>query len=119
MNILDYENEDAIEVLADMFEPAMMICADEVFIAMLQNDKPKAMIIKHVMKKHSKEIIAILAASERKAVSEYHANILTLMKGAMELLNNKDLIDFFYSQAQMTQPTSSGEPMANTEEKEQ
>lgn len=119
MNIFEYENEDAIEVLADILEPAMKICADEVLQAMIRNNKPNLMIARHILKKHSKEIVAILAASERKPVSEYHATILSMMKGTLDLLNNKDVIDFFYSQAQMMQPTSFGEPTANTEEKEQ
>lgn len=119
MSIFEYENEDAIEVLADILEPAMKICADEVLQAMVRNNKPNLMIAQHILRKHSKEIVAILAASERKPVSEYHATILSMMKGTLELLNNKDIMDFFYSQAQMMQPTSFGEPMANTEEKEQ
>lgn len=119
MSLFDYENEDAVEVLADMFEPAAVICADQILQAMVKNNKPPIMIATHILKNYPKQIVAIFAASEHTPVSEYHITIPKMIQKLLALVNDKEMKSFFTSQAQMAEPMHSGEPTENTEGKEQ
>nr|DAI82398.1 MAG TPA: hypothetical protein [Caudoviricetes sp.] len=93
MKLSEYKNEAAIELLADILEPATKILADEKIKELI--DGPRISLIKYVLKNHKSEIIEILAIMDGVPVEEYECNFLTLPSKVMALLNDKDLMSFF------------------------
>lgn len=117
MKLSEYKNEEALDILADLIEPVAEIMADPNFKEVVQA-KNKTAIIKVLIKDHKKSIIEILAIIDGVPVEEYEVNVFTLPLKLLDLLNDKDLVSFFTSQASMEEQTSSIEPMVNTKEKE-
>ncbi len=128
MKLSEYKDEQALDVLAEIIEPAAYIMADPDIRAKVKIDKEEGVeksktdvlgIVKIILKKHKKEIIEILAAVDGVPVEEYHCNVFTLPVKIIELLNDKELIGFFTSQALMEDESASIAPTENTEENEQ
>jgi hypothetical protein len=117
MRISEIKNEDALDMLADMIEPATEIMTDPK-VQELIKAKNKGAIVKSLIKDHKKSIIEILAIIDGVPVEEYQVNVFTLPLKLIELLNDKELMSFFTSQAMMEEQTSSIEPMVITEDKE-
>ena len=124
MKLSEYRGDDALEVLAELLEPAVEILADADIAAAWRDKNPnktrgqkqlKAVSI--AIKKHKEEVIAILAALDHETPDEYREkiNVVTLPKKLLEVLNDKDLRNFFTSQEQ-TKVEPSGSASASTEE---
>lgn len=109
----EYKNEEALDLLAEIIDPVANIFADTEFVDSLQ--KNKLLAIKYVLKNHQEKILEILAALEGVSVEEYECNIFTLPITLMQLLNDKELLDFFKSQGLRIGEESSGSAMENTE----
>ncbi len=118
MKLSDYKNEDALDLLAELIEPATKIMTDK-NIQKLVKGKNKAGVVKTIIKSHKSEIIEILAILDGVPVDQYECTIFTLPAKILELVNDKDLVNFFTSQALMEEATFSTAPTVNTEEKEQ
>lgn len=96
MNITKFENEDAIDLIANVIEPISKIAQDKTLInAIKKDDKMKAVQI--LLKKHKKEIIEVLAALHGEPVDTFKCNVLTITQDLIELLNNTELIEVFTS----------------------
>lgn len=124
MKLSEYRGDDALEVLAELLEPAVEILADADIAAAWRDKNPnktrgqkqlKAVSI--AIKKHKEAVIAILAALDHETPDEYREkiNVVTLPKKLLEVLNDKDLRNFFTSQEQ-TKVEPSGSASASTEE---
>ena len=124
MKLSEYRGDDALEVLAELLEPAVEILADADIAAAWRDKNPnktrgqkqlKAVSI--AIKKHKEAVIAILAALDHETPDEYREkiNVVTLPKKLLEVLNDKDLRNFFTSQDQ-TKGEPSGSASASTEE---
>ena len=72
MKLSEYRNEAAIELLADILEPATKILADEKIKELING--PRISLIKYVLKNHKSEIIEILAIMDGVPVEEYECN---------------------------------------------
>jgi len=109
-----YRDEEALDLLADLLEPAAMIMADpDVADALKSGNRMKA--IKKAVKAHKPQVMEVLAIMEGVPVEEYHCNVLTVPMRLLEILNDDDLIAVFTSQAQeMMQGISSGPAMETT-----
>jgi len=118
MKLSEYKNEDALELLADLLEPTARIFADGEISRLYSSGATKIKLIQTALKKHSKEIIEILATLENVKPKEYNANIVEMTKTLLELLNDEGLKDFFTSQAQTEVETFSTKPTESTEESE-
>lgn len=119
MKLSEYKNEDALDLLADILEPISEIFADdEVKKLSLDKSTTKMKIVQYLLKNHKKPIIQIMARIDSVPVEEYEANVFTLPKKLLEILNDKELADFFGSQGQNVVKNISGSAMANTEETE-
>lgn len=97
--IPEYRDEEALDLLADIMEPAMVIFADPDVRKAFENEH----IIKAArvaIKAHKRQIMEILARLEGVPVEEFHCNVLTLPARLMEILSNQELIGFFTEQAQ-------------------
>lgn len=123
MKLSEYRGDDALEVLAELLEPAVEILADADIAAAWRDKNPnktrgqkqlKAVSI--AIKKHKEAVIAILAALDHETPDEYREkiNVVTLPKKLLEVLNDKDLRNFFTSQEQ-TKDEPSGSASASTE----
>ena len=122
MKITEYKGEDAIDLLADIMEPAGEIIGDpkveELFttsginVGLLTRG-----LIKHILKNHKKALLQIMARLENVPYDEYvkTVNIFTLPKKALEMLDDKELMDFFVSQGLKKGGVSFGSVMENTE----
>lgn len=114
MKITDYRNEDALDLLADILAPASSIIGDKTFQNKLQTET-KLTLAMYVLKNHKRSIIEILARLEGKKVSEYNANIVSMTKSLLEIMNDKELFDFFSSQGPNMEDAPSGSVTENTE----
>ncbi len=116
MKFSEIKNEQAIEALANMFDPIVEIASDaEIVSAARSNDKVST--VKLMLKNHSRAVFELLAASEGVDPDEYECNMLTLPMKLLELLNQSELGFLFPSQSQKIEP-SFGSATGSTEDAE-
>ena len=115
MKISEIKGQEAIDVLADLIEPASVIFTDQKVVSAMRSGDKKA-AIKVLLKSHSKEVIYMLAILEREDPKTYNPSILSLPLKLLELLNDPEVQMAFLSPAQMEVKTSSSSAMENTEE---
>ena len=124
MKLSDFRGEEAIEVLAEIIEPLALICADPEIAALNQKEggTPMLAYVKPMLKNHSKEVIEILAILNKQPTEEYKAGLTlaTLPLQVLELINDPEIQNLFYSQSQSPIDTSaiSGSVTENTEAEE-
>lgn len=96
MKITDYKNEDAIDLLADIIEPASKIFADaELKKASAKKGVKMADLAKIALKNNKSAIIEILARLDGKTVEEYECTPVSVLMSVLEILNDKELLSFF------------------------
>lgn len=121
MKLSDFRGEEALDVLADIFEPLALICADEEIQNLRKTPRPLMEYIKPILKNRKKEIIQILARLNRQTVEEYTEtmSLVTLPVQIMEFMNDPEIQSLFFSQSQNpAEPlASSGSVTENTEAK--
>jgi hypothetical protein len=117
MKLSEYRGADALDLLAEIIDPVAKILADQEIWRIAQ--KGRAIDgVKYGIKNYKNEIIEILAAMDGVPADEYKCNIFTLPMKVMEIINDKEMQDFFTSQFQMMEETSFGTATENTEETE-
>lgn len=114
MKLSEYRDGEALDLLADLIEPVSSILADKDISKLQKNGASVARIASAAIKGHKDEVLRIMAALDGVPFEEYHCNLLTLPKRLIEILNDKDLLDFFNSQGQTQEPNSSGSASVNT-----
>ena len=111
----EYKGEEALELLAELIEPAMEIMTDA---DVVKNSRAGAMpkAIAAALRNHKQAVLNFMAAIERKDPKEYaeEVNLLTLPKQLLEILNDPEAVALFTSQGQ-TETASSGSASENTE----
>lgn len=117
MNYNGIKNEQAIEALADMFDPIIEIASDEA-IKISARSGDKVQTIKMMLKNHSRAIFELMAITEGVPVDEYECDVLTLPIKLMNLFDRPEFSFLFPSQSQKTDETYSGSAMESTEEDE-
>ncbi|MDE6763722.1 MAG: hypothetical protein K2J73_08600 [Oscillospiraceae bacterium] len=115
--ISEYKNEEALDLLADIIEPAAAIFSDK-NIAELMRGKKKMAAVSAAIKSHKQEVIKILARLNDTPVEEYQCNIFSLPTALLEILNDEGLLGFFTASVRKNTKTSGGNPTENTEESE-
>lgn len=111
----EVKNEDALELIAEVIEPLSTIIGDPQAKALRAKKAKTTEIMKWVLQNHSEEVLTILAALDGEDANEYEISAIQLPIRVLEILNDKELISLFSSQGQMTEKTSSGSAMENTE----
>ena len=76
----------------------------------------KLAAIKWAIKLEKKRAIEIMALLEGVPVSEFHCNVFTLPKMILDVVNDKELSDFFNSQRETILEESSTSATASSEE---
>lgn len=94
MKLTDYKGEDALDLIADIIEPASVIFGDKE-LKKLGKEKNKIPAVKYVLKNHKKECVEILARLNGKTVDEYDSNIAVMLKEIMEIISDKELVEVF------------------------
>lgn len=111
----EYKGEEAIDLLADLIDPASEIMADEEIAEMLQQRKILA-AVKPILKNHKQAVIAILAALHGQTADDYdkkQINLFTIPKLLLAILNDPELINLFSFAEQTEGVTSSGSASEN------
>ena len=110
----EYQDEAALELLADIIEPAGEIMSDEEVGKAYAKSKFKAISV--ALRNHKSAIIKILATLDGVPVEEYKCNVFTLPIKLLEILGDPELGQLFTLQGQTGDATSSGSASENIEE---
>lgn len=113
MRLCEFQDEKAIEVLAELIEPVSEIAMDENVKKVFKKNKPAA--VKEMLKNHARAVMRIMAALDGIPVEEYHCNVLTLPKKLMEIINDTDVMSLFTDAGTENIGESSGSATVNTE----
>lgn len=105
--LADIRGEDALDVLADILEPAAEIMTDDEFKRLMRANK-KLKAIKVALKQHKFAVLTILAVMDGEDVSTYSPGLAVLPIKLLELLNDPDMIQVFYSQSPNEDGKTSG-----------
>lgn len=96
--LTELKNEQAAEMLADLIEPAAAIFTDTEIREALKESKMAG--VKLAMKKHSKDLIDLLAAVDGADRETYTVNAMQIVSKTLKMLSDKDLIQAFTLQEQ-------------------
>lgn len=116
MKLREFENEQALDLLADIIEPIARIMADDKIEKMVKAKKPVLIIASHILKNNKRDVIEIVAMMNGADPATFKFNTVTLLKDVVEIMDDPDIISLFTSQGQMTEEGSSGSATENTEE---
>lgn len=121
MKLSEYKGEQALDMLADIIEPAAIIMADKEIAAFAKSGMPAIKFVKPIIKNHKKEVIEILAVLNGEDPKRYaeKVNLFTLPKKLLEIINDPDLMSLFSSQGQKMDETSSGSATESIEASKQ
>lgn len=117
MDLQAIKGERALEVLADIIEPALEIIQDDAIVKYMR-DGHTLKAVQVALRSYKSQVIEIMATLEGKTSTEYANNVtlLTLPVALLRLFNDPDIIELlFQSQGQMMGTTSSGSATPNTE----
>lgn len=116
-NLSEYKDEEALDLLAELFEPMASFFMDDEFVKTFDSGN-RLGAVKIAIKNHKPEVMQILAAMEGVPVEEYHCNVMTLPIRLYQLITTPEIAGFFTSVATRTSGTSSGSVTGNTGESE-
>ncbi len=114
MKLSEYQGEAALDLLAELIEPAGEIMADKEIGDVFKQNRFKA--IGMAIKNHKKAVMQILATMDGVPVDEYKCNVFTLPVKILELLNDPALVQLFTFQGQTGDANSSGSSSENIED---
>lgn len=90
--------DEAVDVLAELLDPAFVIMNDKEFRAIFENHEPVVNVARYIVKNYRSEamhLLTVLSGEE-----EYKPSVIGLIKDVASLFEDEELIDFFDSQAQ-------------------
>ena len=114
MKLSEYQGEAALDILADLIEPAGEIMSDKEIGDVFKKNRFKAIGL--AIRNHKKAVMQILATMDGVPVEEYKCNVFSLPVKILELLNDPDIVQLFQYQGQTGDANSSGSASENTEE---
>ena len=114
MKLFEYHGEAALDILAELIEPACEIMTDKEIGEVFKENRFKAIGL--AIKNHKKAVMQIMAAIDGVPVEEYKCNVFSLPVKILELLNDPEMIQLFQYQGQTGDANSSGSASENTEE---
>ena len=114
MKLSEYQGEAALDLLADLIEPAGEIMSDKEIGDLFKKNRFKAIGL--AIKNHKKAVMQIMAVLDGVPVDEYKCNVFTLPAKILELLDDPDIVQLFTYQGQTGDAKSSGSASENIEE---
>lgn len=115
MKLSQFENDEAIELLANILDPAIEIMGDPVIVEVLRSGKPPLLAIKKALKDHKTAVIDIVAAMHGETRETVKFTMPSLIKDVLELLSDNELKAVFTSQSPKNAPESFGSATESTE----
>lgn len=115
MRLAELENEQALDALAAIIEPAARVLADEEIKAIYDSGKPRIILVSAILKTHKPEVVEILAALNGETPETYRFNLLSLTRDLLDLINDEDVAAVFRSAGQKKSGNASGSAMESTE----
>lgn len=116
MKLSEIKGEKAIEVIAEIIEPASEILADpKVKLAARAKNVPTAAA--QALKNHPKAVLRLLAALDGKDPETYKPSIVEIPKKLLELFNDPELASLFTYSDQTEAAESSGPQSENIEDR--
>lgn len=113
--ISELRGEQALDILADLIEPAMEIMTDPEVVALSRaGEQSKA--ISAAIKNHKQAVITVLALLSDEDPATYDPPLLSLPIKLLEILNDPDVQTVFSGQGQNTEENVSGSATVNIEE---
>ena len=100
MRLSEFKNEEALDVLADILEPAALIVADDEVKRLYNSGQPKLKLAAYIIKNHKKSVIEIMARLDGQDPATYSITLISLPLKIVEILNDPQIVEFFTSQAQ-------------------
>ena len=91
----EIKGEEALDVLAEIIEPAAEILTDENVKNALKAENNKAKAAKIILKDHNKAVLTLMAALEGVPVEEYQPTLLALPSLILGVLNDPELNSLF------------------------
>ena len=98
----EIQNEDALDVLAQLLDPIAELSKDKEITAPNKNEKgedvPKTKLemVQIAIRKHKRAVLRILATLDGVPLEEYNINLIQIPLKVYELLNDEDMMAFFY-----------------------
>lgn len=115
-NLQDYKGAEAIEIWADILEPAARVMQDPKVKETFNSKNIKAMeLATYLLREHSEDIAEILLAIDSTELTGSNAVVRTLDL-IVSIVNDPDTQGFFSSLGSVDLSGFSGEPRANTTE---
>ena len=114
MKLSEYQGEAALDLLADLIEPAGEIVSDKEIGEVFKENRFKAIGL--AIKNHKKAVMQILATMDGVPVDEYKCNVFSLPVKILELLNDPEMIRLFQYEGQTGDANACGSAWENTEE---
>ena len=111
MKLSEYQGEAALDLLADLIEPAGEIMSDKEIGDVFKKNRFKAIGL--AIKKHKKAVMQILSTMDGVPVEKYKCNVFSLPAKILELLNDPEMIQLFQYQGQTGDAISSGSASEN------
>ena len=114
MKLSEFKDDAALDLIADIIEPATEILADPAIKEAFSRSKMAA--IKVAIKSHKNAIREIMARLDGKNPEEYHFTALSLPVKLLSLLNDPNLQQLFTSSGQMEGENACSSASETTEE---
>lgn len=117
--ISEFKDDEAMDVLAEILEPAVNIAKNKKFVNAFRgtkDEKPNRIeAVKILLNENREDIVKIMAILNETPVEDFHYNLLTLPSMILQVMNDKEMLSFFSTQGETDSATSSGSVMENTE----
>lgn len=91
----EIKGEEALDVLAEIIEPAAEIFTDENVKNALKAENNKAKAAKIILKDHNKAVLTLMAALEGVPAEEYQPTLFALPSLILGVLNDPELNSLF------------------------
>ena len=114
MKLSEFKDDAALDLIADIIEPATEILADPAIKEAFSRSKIAA--IKVAIKSHKNALREIVARLDGKNPEEYHFTALSLPVKLLSLLNDPDLQQLFTSSGQTEGENACSSASETTEE---
>lgn len=110
---MERTNEQNLDLLADLIEPAAEILADQ-DIRKAVNDGSRIKAVQIAIRNHKRAVIEMLARYDGEDPETYKVGVLTLPVRLVQILNRPEVAELFTPHGQKTESASSGSAMENT-----
>ena len=118
VRLTDYEDEEAIELWADLLDPISNIINDANIANVIRSGKTRLVIAQEILKKHKKEAEQILLRIDPEPINGLNF-VVRLIEILADIGNNEEIKPFFgYAAQEKMEQESSGSAMVNTEAEE-